>query len=306
MLDQLAIVQYPGRIAAIEIHTRIFGDTLLYSAEGYQRLQTLPGDFNSPRLYIDGHRHPGWYYQWQDSIVPRMNIPACVNIRMNGTFNPGNGQGTITAWYRNDSTALIRGRVMFVITEDSVYFMDSLGGQRKEWHNHTARDYIPGPLGTMLTVAAGDSVSFTQSFAIAPLWRYQYCKIVTFIQDSVARPDSMTKNIWQGAEIKVSQLVGVAEPDADPIALSACPASPNPCRDRTRISFELPVAIDYRLTFYDITGRTIRTYAAASRATTASVEWDCRDDRGMAVSPGVYPYRLQTDSGSISGTVVVR
>lgn len=193
------------------MHTRIYADTLLYNLEAYQRWQSLPGDHIAPQLYIDGHRHPGWYYQWEDSIVPRMNIPATVTISMTGSFDPGNGQGFITATYRNDSTAAIQGRVMFVIVEDSIYFMDSLAGQMKEWHNHTARDYIPGPLGIMLTIAPGDSVTYTQPFSIPSTWRYNYCSIITFIQDTIIRPDTVTQNIWQGAMMQVSTLIGAAE-----------------------------------------------------------------------------------------------
>lgn len=204
-------MSYPGRIAPIEMHTRLYADTLLYNQEAYERWQSLPGNHAAPQLYIDGHRHPGWYFQWEDSIVARMAFDAPVTITIEGIFNPGDGQGTVTATYRNDSTASILGRVMFVIVEDSIYFMDSLAGQMKEWHNHTARDYIPGPLGTMITVPPGDSVSYSQPFTIPPEWRFEYCSVITFIQDTLLYPDTVTQNIWQGAVIQVSSMIGIRE-----------------------------------------------------------------------------------------------
>ncbi len=232
------------------MHTRLYADTLLYNLEAYQRWQSLPGDHIVPQLYIDGHRHPGWYYQWEDSIVPRMNQPAPVTINMIGSFNPANGQGSVSATYRNDSTATIQGRIMFVIVEDSVYYMDSLAGQMKEWHNHTARDYIPGPLGTMVTITPGDSLIYTQPFAVQPSWRYNYCSIITFIQDTIVRPDTVTQNIWQGAMIKVSSMIGICEQEKKQIIDYYSP---------TIISNTMPIVTDYKCRIFDITGREIIT-----------------------------------------------
>jgi len=235
-----------------------------------------------------------------------MNKPACVNIRMNGSFNTANGQGSITAWYRNDSTAAIRGRVMFVVVEDSVYFMDSLGGQRKEWHNHTARDYIPGPNGVMTTVAAGDSVSYTQPFTIPPVWRWSYCSIITFIQDSILRPDTVTKNIWQGAMVKVSQLVGLEETSEVPDRPGRCLAWPNPCVLRTALNFDLPSGTGYRILICDVAGRRVRELVGRAGPGAESALWDCRDQDGDRVNRGVYPYRLESAGGKYTGTISVR
>jgi hypothetical protein len=235
-----------------------------------------------------------------------LNLPACVAIRLSGSFNPANGQGSITAWYRNDSNAAILGRIMFVIVEDSVYFMDSLGGQCKEWHNHTARDYIPGPYGVMTTVAAGDSVSYTQPFTIPAAWRWSYCSIITFIQDSILRPDTSTKNIWQGAMIKVSQLVGLEEASAVTDRPGRCAVLPNPCVLRTSLNFDLPSGTGYRISICDVAGRRVREILGQVGSGAESLTWDCRDQDGDRVSPGVYPYRLESARGKYTGTVLVR
>lgn len=303
MLDNISINRYPGRVAAIEIHTRMWADTLCYNAEAYQRWLTLPGDANPSRLYIDGHRDPSYYWTWEDSIVNRMNKPAPVTIRMNGSFNPGNGAGSITGTYRNDSTAAITGQVMFVIVEDSVYYMDSLGGQRKEWHNHTPRDYIPGPLGTIFNITPGDSVIYTQPFTIVPPVRYQYCSIVTFIQDTVLRPDSVTKNIYQGGMVKVRQLVGVDEDELNDTRCKVRDAQlkiqPNPATAKQGIRLTIeggPQNREARLHIYDVSGRVVKSIPLGSMPSAQLL---------LALKPGVYFYRFDCGGSVATGKVVI-
>jgi hypothetical protein len=76
-------------------------------------------------------------------------------------------------------------------------------------------------------------------------------------------------------------------------ALNAC--RPNPFRDRTQISYQLPSAGNVSLRVYDATGRTVRTLASGFQKPGAySVSWDSKDGRGHLVPHGVYFYRLDT------------
>jgi hypothetical protein len=76
-------------------------------------------------------------------------------------------------------------------------------------------------------------------------------------------------------------------------SLSAC--RPNPFRDRTQISYQLPSAGNVSLRVYDVTGRTVRTLQDGFQKPGAySVNWDSRDSRGRQVPHGVYFYRLDT------------
>ena len=75
--------------------------------------------------------------------------------------------------------------------------------------------------------------------------------------------------------------------------LAAC--RPNPFRDRTQISYQLPTAGNVSLRIYDVTGRTVRTLASGFQKPGAySVSWDSKDGRGHLVPHGVYFYRLDT------------
>ncbi len=71
------------------------------------------------------------------------------------------------------------------------------------------------------------------------------------------------------------------------------PNRPNPFNPRTTVHFELPSDGQVEIGLYDAQGRRIRSLAAgAYEAGRHSLLWDGRDDRGRAVSGGVYFLRL--------------
>ncbi len=73
---------------------------------------------------------------------------------------------------------------------------------------------------------------------------------------------------------------------------------PNPFNPSTTIRFSLPREGRADLKVYDLAGRLVRTLVdEVLPATTHSVEWQGRDDRGRVVPSGTYYYRLSTDSG---------
>jgi len=81
---------------------------------------------------------------------------------------------------------------------------------------------------------------------------------------------------------------------------------PNPCNPATSIAFELPEATHVRLWVYDIGGRLVRTLVDARLAGDAYVvEWDGCDERGRSLGSGVYCYRLETGSHSLTRKLVI-
>ncbi|MEW5702448.1 MAG: FlgD immunoglobulin-like domain containing protein [Candidatus Zixiibacteriota bacterium] len=73
--------------------------------------------------------------------------------------------------------------------------------------------------------------------------------------------------------------------------------SPNPFNASTGITYALGDAENVHLDIYDILGRRVRTLVSeAQTAGEHEVTWDGTDDRGQAVSSGVYFCRLQTES----------
>jgi hypothetical protein len=76
---------------------------------------------------------------------------------------------------------------------------------------------------------------------------------------------------------------------------------PNPFNPETKIEFSLPAAGMVTLTVYDALGRTVTTLVSDQlEAGHHSVTWRGTNERGEAVASGVYFYRLQTNSGSVS------
>jgi hypothetical protein len=70
---------------------------------------------------------------------------------------------------------------------------------------------------------------------------------------------------------------------------------PNPFNPTTKIAFELPAALKVKLVIYDALGREIRTLTDEEHpAGYVELPWDGRNDGGMAVSSGVYFYRVVT------------
>jgi subtilisin family serine protease len=69
---------------------------------------------------------------------------------------------------------------------------------------------------------------------------------------------------------------------------------PNPFNPTTRLTFAIPVQSAVRLTIYDLLGRQVRGLLAEELpAGYHAVSWDGTNDRGRAVSSGIYFYRLE-------------
>lgn len=74
---------------------------------------------------------------------------------------------------------------------------------------------------------------------------------------------------------------------------------PNPFNPTTMIRYQLPTAGKVGLRVYDVRGRLVRRLVdRTENAGSYSVQWDGRDDRGVAVASGAYLYRLETPAGT--------
>lgn len=258
----------------------------------------------TPWLWYDGDPHSDWYTTWASKIVNRMNQPAPVTINMWGDYNASSMTGTIYAQFRNDATETLNGRVLFVITEDSIYTYPPVPNG-DVWHNYVARDYLPNYTGTLVSIPAGDSVTVTYPFTIQTSWDENRCDIITFIQDTQFQADS-TKEVWQGGIKPVMELVGVEEDKSEVVPVSMVSAAPNPCIKNTTFSFELPISTNYRIDIYDVSGRRVKSLQGIAHTTQESVVWDITNEQGSRISAGVYMYRFESDALSTSGKIVVR
>lgn len=282
----------------------------MYCAEALQRMYYYPAPvwsgsswgYYTPYLWFDGDKGGTNFALWQTLIQSRMASDAPITITMWGDWIPAQGTGTIYAQFRNDTTETISGLAHFVVTEDSIYQPTPNGDQ---WHNHVARDYLPNHIGESVSLPAGDSITLSRSFTLGTAWNPDMIEFVAWMQNPTMNPSDSTKEIWQGAILDITGL-HIDEYGNSTIAGMNITPTPNPCVNNTRFSFTLPVGERYQISFYDITGRTIRTLSGIASGGEQTVEWNLRNDNNVRVSAGVYLYRFESGNFYATDKVIVR
>ncbi|MGB9721019.1 MAG: T9SS type A sorting domain-containing protein [bacterium] len=292
-------MNHPGRVVAVDVHYPATDSYFLQ--EGYDRIHYYPppfyGTYVEPWLWYDGNQHGEMdYSQWESKIVNRMNQPAPVRIHLDGEYSPSNNSGIIYATFINDSTATINGRVIIVITEDSLFYPAPNGAM---WHSNVPRDYIPDHNGTTTSIPPGDSVTITMPFTTHPNWNKSHCKIKTWIQNDVIQPDS-TKEIWQGGMVNLLEL-GIKEEIPRSKEKSNLQVIPNPCLKNGSVLFNLPFESDFEISIYDCTGKIVNKISEKAKMTI----WDLKNNQGYKINPGVYFYRFVSKTFTKTGKIVV-
>jgi hypothetical protein len=105
-----------------------------------------------------------------------------------------------------------------------------------------------------------------------------------------------------------STLVGIDDPDtpAIPGQISLAQNYPNPFNAETSIQFALHNAGEVTLAVYDVNGRLVKTvHEGDLPAGNHSIIWNGTSDSGAQVSSGIYFYRLQSEDGTISKSMVL-
>jgi hypothetical protein len=81
--------------------------------------------------------------------------------------------------------------------------------------------------------------------------------------------------------------------------------SPNPAREPLLLRFALPRETSVRLTIYDAGGRRVRELASGTRpAGEHAIQWDLRDEAGVAVPAGLYFAQLAAEGRALTQRVV--
>lgn len=107
---------------------------------------------------------------------------------------------------------------------------------------------------------------------------------------------------WSSEDFAGSALAA----ERGPAATLALTVSPLPARSSARLVFALPRAMAVRASVHAVDGRLVREWESHVRpAGTSAIEWDLRDDRGVAVRSGPYFVRLSTALGSARSNVIV-
>lgn len=103
-----------------------------------------------------------------------------------------------------------------------------------------------------------------------------------------------------------SALVDVRPTDAArATSLQLLQSFPNPSSEGAVLRFAVPATGMTTLRLYDIQGRLVRTLASGFlRGGPHDARWDGRDTAGNRVKAGVYLYRLDSASGSLSRKLI--
>ena len=92
---------------------------------------------------------------------------------------------------------------------------------------------------------------------------------------------------------------------ASPAGMSLATPRPNPFRNTTTITYQLPVATAGALRVLDLQGRAVRTLDRGPLAPGSHhLVWDGSDDAGRPTPPGVYRLRLRTPAATIERTLI--
>ncbi len=256
------------------------------------------GSYSYPWLWFDGDPHGSWIDStWRAKIEDQLCVPASVTVTMWGTYNAGSGNGTIYARFRNDSTAAITGRVLFVVTEDSIYYAGTNGDN---WHNHVARDYLPDPGGQTITIQPADSITVSRSFTIQSAWHSDHCQILSWLQNDTPLPDS-TKPIYQGTIKKINELVNIDESSIFRIPAPAIRVHPNPVHRTVQFDLDQPPGSDYSIQIFDPTGRLIKSFIGTIKTNNQTVIWNLN----KTLSDGVYFFKFRTKNDIYLSKIII-
>ncbi len=252
------------------------------------------GSYATPWLWVDGRQRGYNYNLWASYVAEQILVPTPVQITLIGSYDQSSRNGTIKALIQNDSTDDITAWVSVVITEDSIYYSAPNGDQ---WHNHVCRDYIPNQSGTVLTIPAGGMDSVEQPFTIASNWNEDKCKVVVYAQSTTMVPADSSYPAFQGAEVRVLDLVGVEEKSAHG-KLDALRVTPNPCRGMVSFQFRTTSRAPYEVALLSSDGRLVERFAGVAEGETSL-------RLRQKLAGGVYLYRVTVAGKSHTGKLVV-
>jgi len=101
-------------------------------------------------------------------------------------------------------------------------------------------------------------------------------------------------------------VTAVDEPGAIPDRFALEKNYPNPFNPVTRFTVDLPKATEVEIAVYDLLGREIALLLSGGQAAGRYLlEWDGRDDNGIAVPTGMYCVRVSSDEFNAAQKIVL-
>jgi hypothetical protein len=246
------------------------------------------GNGYTPHLFIDGnidgHEQSG---PWAGLIENEYANYSPLIIRLYGSYNPDNDTGTVTVnILAEQNPGLTNLKLRVALTETAIRWNAPNG---VSLHNQTFRDMMPAAAGEAVTLAEGDTIEYTYTFATVNPINNSNCEIIAFVQSD------QNRYVLQAAKISVSNLnqVGIDDPPTVPQVFSVAQNYPNPFNAKTLINFNLPLAGQVAVNIYSITGQLIETLGGYFEAGNQSIIWDA-----SKATSGIYFYKISSGDHS--------
>ena len=160
------------------------------------------------------------------------------------------------------------------------------------------------PDGAVVERASAGSSEFTPVAAPA---RLPSDRTGSLLDDTAAEETTyvyrvaLSSPFGQGQSIALEATTGIYDETPSPVDRARLGQNyPNPFNPGTTIRYDLPRAMQVRLSIYDLRGRHLATLVDGWREAGAEVSWDGKDDAGNTLASGTYIYTLHTPEGSQS------
>jgi hypothetical protein len=269
------------------------------------RVVDLPSSFGPFRYYgqdytqvsvsSNGFVAPGstLYEEWRNEELPMGLEPPLLAVNWDDVYPPsGNG-----IWYYHDSA-----NHRFVVQWDS---MPYVSGSARDWYEVVLYDttssaadgnceflyqYLTANKTTSSTIGIQDP---TYEIGITALLDGTYT-----LGASPLVPGHAVKFTTDGPQ------VAVAEPVAGtglPKRLLLLGSVPNPFRGATQLRYAVPREMNLSLSVFDRAGRKVKNLLSGlARPGVSVAAWDGRDEQGRRVAQGVYFWRLESETTTLT------
>lgn len=189
---QTSSAAYTGRIAVIKYHAPIprSTDRLWKESQtwGRPRMTYLfaPTAFelgNAPNAWINGTLIGSVAQNWVAQIDQDLTLAPDAKIELTKVVNGSTITLTIKATGLMAS-AMTDLRLHTVVTESNIEYND---GNSELIHYDVMRTMLPDAAGEQITLAKGETKTFTREITIDPTWAQTNCDVVVFIQNNTSK-----------------------------------------------------------------------------------------------------------------------
>jgi hypothetical protein len=250
------------------------------------------GDPSDDSMYVF-NTYDDWYARVRHVIDSLLAVPSPIRVDLLENY-----QDVDSVYLTFDIVAedVIPDTLrLYVAATESLYRYPFPTG--KWWH--AFRDFAVDSGGYDLTMTMGDSVRYTWSWPIDPVYRIDRLVSNIWIED----PE--TQEVLQALRDFVPEVLsGIEVADIPDMRLHR--NTPNPFSSKTSISYSMTAAGKVHLAVYSLDGRLVRQLEDAYlEPGLHKTDWDGRDRHGNEVASGVYYYRIATEQASHAGKMIV-